>query len=345
MTETPMVDRKISKQRVATIVVISMLVIGLVVSLLDLNEVKKLIGETNWKMVPWVLLFTAISYLCISFGFALVVQLFNSKIELRKIASIGFISTVLNHLLSSGGAAGLSVRFLLLQDKTTTINTILGASLFHSYFTSLGMLALLLLGLGYILANHSLSMGFATSILIAVILLVGLFFLSSGIVFNSKLRNHILRIAVKFVKTAFHHNFEEKAVEFSTTISMGVKNASQQKRKFFLILVFIITDWAASIIALRFCFSAFGSSPSIGVLVSGFVIGITAGVLSMIPGGFGIQEGSMSGIYVLFGVPLTQAVLAAILFRLIYYFVPLLVSIAFYWLLLHQMRKEAIIND
>jgi uncharacterized protein (TIRG00374 family) len=342
MTGNAAVSGKISRQRLATIVVISMVSIGLMVILLDLHEVRKLIGETNWKMIPWALLFTIVSYFCISYGFATMVQLFGSQIKLHDIASIGFISTVLNHLLSAGGAAGLSVRFLMMRDKTTTINTILGASLFHSYFTSMGMLALLPVGFVYILIHHSLTTAVTTSLVIAIILLACLFFLASDIVFNASLRDGVLRIGSRLMNKVFHRDLEEKAAEFSATIAMGVKNAGLNKRKFFLVLVFIITDWTASIAALWFCFSAFGSSLSIGVLISGFVIGVTAGVLSMIPGGLGVQEGSMSGIYALFGVPLSQAVLAAILFRLVYYFVPFLVSIAFYGHRLHQMKENSL---
>ena len=57
----------------------------------------------------------------------------------------------------------------------------------------------------------------------------------------------------------------------------------------------------------------------------------------MIPGGLGVQEGSMAGIYALLGVPLNQAVLAAILFRVVYYFAPYLVSLAFYRRMLRRL--------
>ncbi|MEI2691160.1 MAG: lysylphosphatidylglycerol synthase domain-containing protein [Anaerolineae bacterium] len=58
----------------------------------------------------------------------------------------------------------------------------------------------------------------------------------------------------------------------------------------------------------------------------------------MAPGGLGVQEGSMSGIYALFGVPFQQAVLAAILFRVLYYFVPYLFSLSLYRRLLRRVQ-------
>ena len=79
----------------------------------------------------------------------------------------------------------------------------------------------------------------------------------------------------------------------------------------------------------------------LGVLISGFSIGMTAGVLSMVPGGLGVQEGSMAGVYALLGVPVHQAILAAILFRVLYYFAPYLFSLSLYHRLLRKVEQPA----
>ena len=67
-----------------------------------------------------------------------------------------------------------------------------------------------------------------------------------------------------------------------------------------------------------------------GVVVTGFAVGVAAGVMSMVPGGLGVQEGSMAGAYHLLGVPLEQGVLVSFLFRLVYYMVPFGVSLLIY---------------
>jgi len=48
----------------------------------------------------------------------------------------------------------------------------------------------------------------------------------------------------------------------------------------------------------------------------------------------------MAGIYALLGVPLQQAVLAAILFRVVYYLIPYVVSLGFYWHLLRRVSRD-----
>jgi uncharacterized membrane protein YbhN (UPF0104 family) len=75
-------------------------------------------------------------------------------------------------------------------------------------------------------------------------------------------------------------------------------------------------------------------------LIAGFNFGITLTIVSFIPGDLGVQEASMAGVFALFGVPFSQGVLVAILFRVVYYFVPFIVSSAFYWDLLRGRGKE-----
>ena len=76
-----------------------------------------------------------------------------------------------------------------------------------------------------------------------------------------------------------------------------------------------------------------------GVLITGFAVGITVGVLSLVPGGLGVQELSMAGIYSLLGVPFAQAVLVASLFRVVYYFIPFVMSLSFYRRLLREIAR------
>jgi hypothetical protein len=105
-------------------------------------------------------------------------------------------------------------------------------------------------------------------------------------------------------------------------------------------MVLTLADFICSIAAMGIIFKALGTSVTPGVLVTGYVIGIMAGLLSMVPGGFGIQEASMAGIYALLGVPFEVAVLAAILFRVLYYLVPYFCILPFYNRLQHQARQQ-----
>jgi phosphatidylglycerol lysyltransferase len=94
------------------------------------------------------------------------------------------------------------------------------------------------------------------------------------------------------------------------------------------------------IAGLAFGFRALAIPVHLGVLVTGFNFGITLTVISFIPGDLGVQEASIAGILAIFGVPFSQGVLGSMLFRVLYYFVPFIFSLGFYWSLLRETRKK-----
>lgn len=330
---------KSSHQRLVIGIVVALVVVGLLIAVLDWREVRKILDQTDWKLVPVALLFTAISYTCLSISFAIANRIFGVRMGWRDLSEIGFVSTILNNLLSAGGAAGYSVRFLLMHEQGAALRDIVAASLFHSYLDSLGMLALLPIGLGYLFVKHPLSPGATVAVGIAAVLLVILFFLATAVLFVGSLRTGVLRGLGRVGRWLMRRDLGPALENFDVTMTRGVGVVQTRPLLLALMLALVVIDWGACVAALWFCFDALGDPISLGVLLTGFALGITAGVLSMVPGGLGVQEGSMSGLYALLGVPLQKAVLASILFRVVYYLIPYLVSLSFYWRLLRQVGR------
>lgn len=70
-------------------------------------------------------------------------------------------------------------------------------------------------------------------------------------------------------------------------------------------------------------------------------MGLFASILSLIPGGLGVMEGSMAAVYYSLMVPLEEAIVAVILYRLIYYVFPFLTSLLVYRSLVKEARIPA----
>jgi len=246
------------RQRLVIGTVAALMFLGLLVVALDWHSVRRILGQTDWKLVPLALLFTAVSYFCISYGFAIVNQAFGVRMRLRDLTEIGFVSTVLNHLLSAGGAAGFSVRFLLMGAQGATLKDIVAASLFYSYCSSLGMLALLPIGLAYLFAKHPLSQGTAASVAIGAVVLILAFLLATALVLASSLRRKLLRGLSRVARTALHRDIGPLLDEFDLTMARGV--AALRQRPSFLVLLVgsVAVDWASSVATLWFCFDALG---------------------------------------------------------------------------------------
>jgi uncharacterized protein (TIRG00374 family) len=327
-----------SKRRMPTLIVLVAL-IGLVFVVLDWGQIRNALVQASWKPLPYALAAVLISYACISFSFARVSRLLGVEMRLNNLAMVGFVSTVLNHLVASGGAAGYSVRFMLMHRHGVDMREVIAISILHFYLTSLMMVAMLPVGLIYLVLHASLSQTAAIllGVFAAILLLATLF--ATGLVFRSSMRRRVLGVIVRATRTLIHRNVEAPMERFETTMALGVRAMREDPSAIVFIAILIVVDWIFSALTLWFCFRAFGTSPSPGQLISGFVIGILAGVASFIPGGLGIQEGSMAGVFALLGISFERAVLASVLYRVVYFVIPYLVSLGFYRQLLRHERS------
>jgi uncharacterized protein (TIRG00374 family) len=96
--------------------------------------------------------------------------------------------------------------------------------------------------------------------------------------------------------------------------------------------------WAFDIAVLWACFKAFGGTPTLGVVVMGYLVGMVANVIP-VPGGIGAVEGGMIGAYVAFGVSTGPAVAAVLAYRLFAFFLPTLPGIVSYGRLLKSVGE------
>jgi uncharacterized membrane protein YbhN (UPF0104 family) len=84
--------------------------------------------------------------------------------------------------------------------------------------------------------------------------------------------------------------------------------------------------WAFDNVVLWACFHAFGSAPPITVILMGYLLGQLGGLLPL-PGGLGGVEGGLVGALVLYGVALAPAFAAVLAYRVIQFWIPLLIAL------------------
>jgi uncharacterized protein (TIRG00374 family) len=327
---------KSRRQRIIAVTVAAVVLLAILLVALDWNEARRLAAEANWELTLVALLFAALSYLCLSYSFVTVNRVFGIGIIWRELFEVGFVSTALANVTGLGGAAGHSLRLAVMQRQGTPSANILAASIFHTYLYGVTMLALLPLGLIYVIANHRLSEGVATGLGFAVIMLVLAIIVGTAIVFVSSIRSVVIRILNRLWHLFRQRDSPSFLSDFDTALALGATRIHSRPLALALPLGLMLANWTFTLASLWFCFNAIGDPLGFGVLVTGCFIGISAGILSMVPGGLGVQEASMAGMYALFGVPFAQAVLASVLFRVVYDFVPFLMSLAMYRRLLRR---------
>jgi uncharacterized protein (TIRG00374 family) len=195
------------------------------------------------------------------------------------------------------------------------------------------MQAILPLGFLYLYSHAEMSRGVSIAFGVATLVLILLFIAESLLVFRSQYRRSFLNGIGRIAKRLVRKDLRPGLADFDTALTRGIAGMRRRPRSAAVIGFLVLVDWFGSALALGFCFEALGSPLAPGVLFTGFVIGIMAGVLSALPAGIGVQDGSMAGVFALLGVGFEEAVLAALLFRGVFYLTPYLVSLGFYWCL------------
>lgn len=333
--------RKIRNQRILVAAILLLALLGIVGVALDWGQVRQVLGKADWRPMLVALLLTVVSYACLSYSFAMISRIFGVRMGRRDLFEIGFVSYALSHLVASGGTAGYSLRILLIKRRGLPIKDVLAASLFHSTLNNLLLFTLVPVGLIYLVTNHSLSRSTAVGIGVVASMLFFLIFLVATVFFVEPFRATVLGTVAGVWRKVTRRNIEHQLKDLDSTLARGTLAIRNRPAILVSPLMLVVVDWATCVAALWFCFEALGSPVGPGVLLTGFSIGVVVGLLSMVPGGLGVQEGSMAAIYALLGVPFEQAVLAAILFRAVYYLVPFLISLGFYWRLIRGEGKLA----
>jgi uncharacterized protein (TIRG00374 family) len=299
-----------------------MLVALAVAIALDWNRMKPALHAANWSLLPFCLLSAFLSYACGSGSYTLVNRALGLRASRARLFLTGFINMAANNLLPLAGVAGYSTSAVLLGEGDIPQRDILAASLFNSYLYVVSGVTFIPLSLVALLLTH----GFPDRTRIALLTLACALALMSVLafllVFRARFRTRALNWLGRVASRLTRRDFSSAFARFENTLDAGLSLLGRRPGRLALLLSLLVLDWLFTIATLFAAFRAFGVAVSPGVVLSGFFVGISAGALSMIPGGVGVQDASMAGIFVLLGVALEPALLATILFRTCYYFVP-----------------------
>jgi uncharacterized protein (TIRG00374 family) len=327
-----------SQGRLALVLVVLILLAGGILVALDWGQFEPVLARADWKPVLIALVLTVLSYACVSSAFAVVSRLLGIQMSFRALTETGLVSIVLNHVLTTGGLAGYSVRYILMRRYGVALKDIVAASILHFYLTSLDMITMLPLGFLYLLLNVDLPAGVTALVGLMTLLLTVVAVLATWLIFVQEPRRRFFAAVTRLARKVLHRDVNETFQRLDATLTRGV--AAMRRKPWTVVWIMALTwiDWFASVAVVWLCFDALGPPLRVGAILTGYVIGVMAGVLSMLPGGLGVQEGSMAGIFVLLGASFQQALLASILFRGIFFLLPYGVSLVFYG---HLLRRGA----
>jgi uncharacterized membrane protein YbhN (UPF0104 family) len=247
-----------------------------------------------------------------------------------------FVSQAVNNLLSSGGLGGLAIRIYALgalgipAGSAAAISAI--TTLSNDAVTTAGLIG----GIVHLANEGDLSRRALLSII--AVLIVFLSAVSSVVIAIRvpRLRDRVLDFAGKYAarmarRLGVGGNTGAEPAAGTTTTGGTFRTdlvrvfvlAMAQPRRLLVPVAWMILDVTFRVACLGCAFAAIGHPQHPIVLGTGFMVGISAGAISLVPGGIGVVEGSMAAVFSFMGVELEVAAVAVIVFRLAFYVMPL----------------------
>jgi len=325
-------------------VVIALLALSLLFGLSDLGKLKERAVEVRGTFVAIAACCALVSYAFIGACEGRLLAVLGHRVPSWTLFRATCVSVSANRSLRSGGATGFAVLAWILARFGVPTSAVLTATvgyslisnaLFAALFAALFVTGLALLALfppqfegdraHVALVSYALA---ASAFVLLLLCVVAAFAWSRA---RRTWKQLVVAAVGRLGARAGRPEWGEHASAFLSRVGVAGRELLARRRSGAVgaAWLFGAARIAASIVALWACVQAAGFDVAPSVLILGYTAGKMAGVLSFVPGGLGIIEGSMAGVFTAFGVPYEGALLVALVNRATYHLVPAALGLAF----------------
>jgi len=305
----------------------------------DRSDFSQIIANANYRYFPFIVFFSLGAIGLSALGYYFVAGLFGIKIPFLKLYPVAVFTIIVNNLMAFGGAAGFTLRIFMLKKYQIQAKRVLASSFFHMYLYTIGITAFIPFSLMYIFSGFTLPQKQHETLFFAAVGSSAIFIIVTLIMFVKPFRRGVLFFIGKIIKKFLGKDIKNSLENFDFVVSEGIKAAANNL--LFMPLLFIITiaDYSSSSLAFYYCFKSLGVKIGHLDVFSGLVLASSAGILSMIPGGIGIQETSGAEVFKIMGVPFETAFLSSLLFRVFFFIAPFAVAVIFFLRYKFEIRE------
>ena len=334
---------------VVSLILVGIMVLGLAAALLsDSSKLKEVFRHL--KMGPFLLalLSAGLAYLASALSFRVLFGLTPYRIPFPQFFSIMFISDTINFIISSGGMSSIANRSFLLKQEKVPYSVSIPLSLAQNMIFNLALSCVCLGGLFY-LHGHPEFVGapkqrvllfFMGGLLLVVAAMVLIFFHRS---FRRWVLGQVLRAGHGIRQLIYHEKTDSRGwAEILNQLESTFEFLSQGRTRLLLVFFCVGMNWCLMALTFYFCFHAVGLDLPLGLLLVGFTVMFLASNVNPVPAGLGVSESLLAFVFKLLGVGFEETLVAAILFRLVYYLIPLAISAALYLDTMRTLLKSPV---
>ena len=336
-------NKKPKRLKIFLIILIAVAIYFLFPKILGLQQVVKLLHTANPYYLIFALAAEVVSYIGAAFLLKIIFNRLKYHLPFFDLMKFSSIAAFAIHILPIGGFGEAAIMYYLLRKRNISSGDTLFTFIIRSIFTYVGFFSVFAVGLILLPTHHSISL---TQKIISLSLFVGLVFLIIWLVRLYHKRKQFWVIAGKFLaiinwlsKKILKHRFyaDDKVPTIIDDVYQGIGLFSNKKSLWISASLSGALYWLGDMFCLYFALMCFGYQITIGGLIFAYCLSFLAGLISFIPGGVGIIEGSLALLLISLGVPSGPALFSILVFRFISFWI--LIPIGF-WSFLTLKNKQ-----
>jgi len=279
------------------------------------------------------LIATLLSYITMSLSYEGIARAAGSTVNQLDMLRITFVANTANYVLPTGGLSGFALRMLMLQKKGITTGRAVLISFTQTLLTNMMLVVFILYGLVHMILTGDVDGNSAAAVASVSVILVAFLGTCLLMVYRQTARDVLLGRALAlsewgFGRLGYLERYKRRLARFFAHIDEGMEFFAERPRAMIGPLVWIFLDWVCTIGVLYASFYSVGADVSYSDVVIAFSVAIVVAVVSFVPGGVGVLDGTLFAMFARAGIPDEQTVLALMIFRMSFYVIPVLLSLA-----------------
>jgi uncharacterized protein (TIRG00374 family) len=296
------------------------------------------LARASLPAVLGVLAATAVTYAVMSERFRVLSGLTGIFQPARLLHELAFASNILGRVVVGGGMASNVLRVVSLRRHNVPVADTVAVSVAHGYVNFAGVGLALAVAIACIAFVASVTGAQVVGAMVSLLLLVILTALVGWALVDGGARRKVAGKVAQAAGFVARRDFSDLADRFDVVVEDLLRAVRRDPRLAWRVAVMAAVENAAATVALWFAFGAFGVWLTPWEALAIFGLSTAAGAVSMLPGGLGVQDGSITGVAMILGVQAEAALMAALLFRVGHFFLPFAVSLMLYRRLLREVE-------
>ena len=296
----------------------------------------KIWNEVNTGYLILACMASATIYFFMGMSLWETLKLLGHRINIGAAISIAFVSTTVNYLISTMGASGFALRAHLLGKRNIPLGASVMSSIVITVLLYFVLIIIILQGTLLLLFSHNAAPGQMLKNFILVVVIAAIGALVTAFMFNNEFRYKGIRKIFMLINKVIYNLFgalipKNNYSAFAKQLDNGINTIHNNKLKLTRAIVYICGDWIFTILILYLAFLAVGIRIPIGTLLAGFAIGMATTLIPILPGGLGAMEIAMTSVFSQMGIDWDSALMASLIYRVVYYIIPGIISVFVYW--------------